>query len=33
MKTTRGLMLVDKLADRWGLSIEGMKAVWFEIDR
>lgn len=26
-----GLMLVDQLANRWGLSLEGRKAVWFEI--
>lgn len=26
-----GLMLVDQLADRWGLSLDGEKAVWFEI--
>ena len=28
-----GLMVVDKLADRWGLSLGGEKAVWFEIDQ
>ena len=28
-----GLQLVDRLADRWGLSLDGEKAVWFEIDR
>lgn len=27
-----GLLMVDGLADRWGLSLDGMKAVWFEID-
>lgn len=27
-----GLMIVDSLADRWGLSLDGEKAVWFEID-
>jgi anti-sigma regulatory factor (Ser/Thr protein kinase) len=27
-----GLALVDGLADRWGLSLDGKKAVWFEID-
>jgi anti-sigma regulatory factor (Ser/Thr protein kinase) len=27
-----GLSLVDGLADRWGLSLDGKKAVWFEID-
>jgi serine/threonine-protein kinase RsbW len=27
------LMVVDKLADRWGLTIKGKKAVWFEVDR
>ena len=26
-----GLMLVDQLANRWGLSLDGEKAVWFEI--
>ena len=28
-----GLQLVDGLADRWGLTLEGKKAVWFEVDR
>ena len=28
-----GLMVVDKLAVRWGLTIDGKKAVWFEVDR
>jgi anti-sigma regulatory factor (Ser/Thr protein kinase) len=27
-----GLQLVDVLANRWGLSLDGKKAVWFEID-
>jgi len=27
-----GLYLLDELADRWGVSIDGKKAVWFEID-
>lgn len=27
-----GLYLVDSLADRWGVSIDGEKAIWFEID-
>jgi anti-sigma regulatory factor (Ser/Thr protein kinase) len=27
-----GLALVDELADRWGLSLDGKKAVWFEMD-
>jgi anti-sigma regulatory factor (Ser/Thr protein kinase) len=27
-----GLVLVDRIADRWGLSLDGRKAVWFEID-
>jgi anti-sigma regulatory factor (Ser/Thr protein kinase) len=27
-----GLLLVDGLADRWGLSLDGKKAVWFEVD-
>ena len=27
-----GLRTVDKLADRWGLSLDGKKAVWFEVD-
>jgi two-component sensor histidine kinase len=26
-----GLMLIDQLANRWGLSLDGEKAVWFEI--
>jgi serine/threonine-protein kinase RsbW len=27
-----GLVIVDELADRWGLSVDGKKAVWFEVD-
>ena len=27
-----GLLLVDELADRWGLSLDGMTAVWLEVD-
>lgn len=27
-----GLFLVDTVADRWGVSVDGDKAVWFEID-
>ena len=27
-----GLFLVETLADRWGLSFGGRKAVWFEVD-
>jgi anti-sigma regulatory factor (Ser/Thr protein kinase) len=27
-----GLYLIDKIADRWGVSTDGKKAVWFEID-
>jgi serine/threonine-protein kinase RsbW len=27
-----GLYLLDEMADRWGVSIDGQKAVWFEID-
>jgi anti-sigma regulatory factor (Ser/Thr protein kinase) len=27
-----GLHLTDQLADRWGLSLDGEKAVWFEIE-
>jgi anti-sigma regulatory factor (Ser/Thr protein kinase) len=27
-----GLVLVDRLADRWGLSLDGRKGVWFEVD-
>ena len=27
-----GLVLVDEIADRWGLSLDGKKAVWFEMD-
>lgn len=28
-----GLRFVDQLASRWGLSLDGEKAVWFEVDR
>jgi anti-sigma regulatory factor (Ser/Thr protein kinase) len=28
-----GLCLVDRLADRWGVAVEGRTRVWFEIDR
>lgn len=28
-----GLVVVDKLANRWGRSLDGRKTVWFEIDR
>lgn len=27
-----GLQMVDLLASRWGLSRDGAKAVWFEVD-
>jgi anti-sigma regulatory factor (Ser/Thr protein kinase) len=27
-----GLLLVDRLADRWGLSLDGKTAVWLEVD-
>ncbi len=27
-----GLQLVDRMASRWGLSLDGEKAVWFELD-
>jgi anti-sigma regulatory factor (Ser/Thr protein kinase) len=27
-----GLLLVDKLADRWGHSLGGQKAIWLEVD-
>jgi anti-sigma regulatory factor (Ser/Thr protein kinase) len=27
-----GLLMVDGLADRWGLSLDGKKAVWVEVD-
>jgi len=27
-----GLLLVDKLADRWGYSLDGKKAIWLEVD-
>lgn len=27
-----GLLLVDRLADRWGLSLDGETAVWLEVD-
>jgi hypothetical protein len=26
------LLMVDGLADRWALSLDGKKAVWFEFD-
>ena len=28
-----GLSFVDRLADRWGLIMDGVKGVWFEINR
>jgi anti-sigma regulatory factor (Ser/Thr protein kinase) len=28
-----GLYLVDQMADRWGVSADGVTRVWFEIDR
>jgi two-component sensor histidine kinase len=28
----RGLFLVDAIADRWGVSMDGRTCVWFEID-
>jgi anti-sigma regulatory factor (Ser/Thr protein kinase) len=28
-----GLYLVDRLADRWGVTRRGLTRVWFEIDR
>jgi two-component sensor histidine kinase len=28
-----GLTLIDQLASRWGLSLEGEKAVWFELEQ
>ena len=28
-----GLVLVDRLADRWGVARDGGTSVWFEIDR
>jgi len=27
-----GLLLVDNLADRWGHSLDGKKAIWLEVD-
>src|SRR5687768_10053939 len=27
-----GLYIVDSLADRWGVSVDGEKAIWFELD-
>jgi anti-sigma regulatory factor (Ser/Thr protein kinase) len=27
-----GLLFVDRLADRWGLSLDGKKGIWLEID-
>jgi anti-sigma regulatory factor (Ser/Thr protein kinase) len=28
-----GLCLVDRLADRWGVHVNGATSVWFEVDR
>lgn len=28
----RGLFLVDAVADRWGVTLDGTTCVWFEID-
>ena len=28
-----GLYLVEQMADRWGISQDGVTSVWFEIDR
>lgn len=28
----RGLFLVDAIADRWGVTLDGTTCVWFEID-
>lgn len=28
----RGLLFLDELADRWGTSIDGKHAVWFELN-
>ena len=27
-----GLLLVNKLADRWGYPLDGKKAIWLEVD-
>ena len=27
-----GLVLVDRFADRWGLSLDGNTAIWLEVD-
>jgi anti-sigma regulatory factor (Ser/Thr protein kinase) len=27
-----GLLFVDRFADRWGLSLDGKKAIWLEVD-
>ena len=27
-----GLRFVDRIADRWGLSLDGKTAVWLEVD-
>jgi serine/threonine-protein kinase RsbW len=27
-----GLLFVDRLADRWGLALDGKTAVWLEVD-
>lgn len=29
----RGLVLVDAIVDRWGVSLDGTTCVWFEIDK
>ena len=31
-RSHHGLLIVDELSDRWGLSLDGKKAVWFEVD-
>jgi anti-sigma regulatory factor (Ser/Thr protein kinase) len=28
-----GLFLVDRIADRWGVRVDGNTRVWFELDR
>jgi hypothetical protein len=27
-----GLFFVDRYADRWGFSLDGVKGVWFMVD-
>jgi anti-sigma regulatory factor (Ser/Thr protein kinase) len=31
-RSHHGLFMLDALADRWGLSLDGKKAIWFEVE-